>query len=798
MSAIRNKKQNRAMKGANRAGGIFLACAVALPLILLLAFLAGDAVFPLPLPGGEGEDFAVAVTSADGSPLRVFPDKNGVWRYPVTPDQVSPLYLEALLTYEDRYFYRHPGFNPFSLGRAFAYMVSGSDTVIGGSTLTMQVARILDPHAKTIPGKCKQIFRALQLEWYFSKDEILTLYLNYAPFGGPVEGVQAASFTYLGKPAKELSHAEAALLAVLPQSPSRLRPDRHPDRAQKARDKVLKRMATRGVWAEETALDAMMEGVDSGFAPRPMMAPLLARRLKEKARPDAPVHTFIDPSLQENLEAMAGRFIASTPEATSAAILVMENACLEVKAYVGSGDFLDDSRFGHVDMVRAIRSPGSTLKPYLYAFAMEEGLIHSQSLLVDAPFTFSGYRPGNFESGFAGPVSAAEALQRSLNIPAVDILDRLGPEFFDSRLRQGGLNLEFPPHQGPNLAMILGGTGTSLESMVGAFAAFDRHGLAGRPRLTREEPMRERRLMKPGSAFIVRVILSRQRRPGVPGGNPLAGWARNVAWKTGTSYGFRDSWAIGTSGGYTVGVWVGRPDGTPSPGYHGRATAAPLMFSAFDCLPRRAEPPHPMPASVSRVEICWPLGTIPDGEDDPLCGERRTAWILDGTAPPTLPDRLDDQWTANPITVMVNPQTGLRVDGECPVTNPVPKKIALWPRAAAPWLNPREKAGSAIPALDPSCGKAVSATPSIIKIVGILPDSVLRPAGASQSMPVVELSALGGRGRLYWMVDRILIGSAGIGESITYPFTETGNHELTVLDMAGNSDTVAIQVMGSS
>lgn len=795
---MNNSNNKKHCSKTRRAGGLVLACAIAAPFVLTLAFLLADALFPLPLPGGDSRDFAVAVASADGAPLRVFPDEKGVWRYPVKPDQVSPLYLEALITYEDKHFYEHPGVNPFSLIRAFWTTVTQKGVVVGGSTLTMQVGRILDPHFKTIPGKCKQMFRALQLEWHFSKEEILTLYLNYAPFGGPVEGVQAASFTYLGKPAKELSHAEAALLAVLPQSPSRIRPDRHPDRARRARDKVLRRMVSQGVWPKQIAEEAMMEGVDAGFAPRPMMAPLLARRLKENARPDAPVQTFIDPALQEALEAMAERFIASTPDGTSAAILVMENASLEVKAYVGSADFLDSSRFGHVDMIRAVRSPGSTLKPYLYAFAMEEGLIHSQSLLVDAPFTFSGYRPGNFSDGFSGPVSAAQALQRSLNIPAVDLLDRIGPDFFDSRLRQGGLNLVFPPHGKPNLSMILGGVGADLESMVGAFSAFDRGGLAGKPRLTTEDPVRERRLMKPGAAFIIRDILSRQRRPGAPGGNPMAGWARSVAWKTGTSYGFRDSWSIGAYGGCTIGVWVGRPDGTPSPGFYGRATAAPLMFSAFDCLPRRDFAPQPMPASVSRAEIGWPLGVAPEGENDPLCAEKRTAWILDGVIPPTLPDRLDDQWTCNPITVMVNPDTGLRVDGDCPVSNAAAEKIALWPRAATPWLTPREKAMAAVPSMDPACGKAVSVTPSVIKIMDVQPDTVLRPAGASRAMPVLELSALGGRGRLFWMLDRILIGSAGVGESITYEFTRTGAHQLTVLDMAGNSDSVNIQVMSSS
>ncbi|MEW5725892.1 MAG: penicillin-binding protein 1C, partial [Thermodesulfobacteriota bacterium] len=483
----------------------------------LALFLGLDALFPPDLPG-RGKGFAVAVAAEDGRPLRSFPDQGGVWRYPVRPADVSPLYLEALVNYEDRWFRIHPGVNPWALGRALAAYLGNGRVVMGGSTLTMQVARILHPHARTVPGKLYQVFRALQLELYLSKDEILTLYLNYAPFGGPLEGVEAASYAYLGKSSRDLSHAEAALLAVLPQAPSRLRPDRHPARAARARDKVLDRMARFGVWDRRVVEDAKIEKVAARFEPRPLAAPLLAWRLKARAGPFAPVRTFIDPTLQANIADLVKSFAAQTPPRTSAAVLVVENKTLAVRAYIGSADFLDQDRFGHVDMIRACRSPGSTLKPFLYGFALEEGLIHSESLLVDAPFSFKGYRPGNFQEGFSGPVSAAEALRRSLNIPAVDLLDRLDPKYFDARLRQGGLHLQYPPQGGPNLAMILGGVGASLEDLVSAYTALARDGLAGRPRYTKDEPRRERRMLSPGAAYIIRRILQDQGRPDLPGG----------------------------------------------------------------------------------------------------------------------------------------------------------------------------------------------------------------------------------------------------------------------------------------
>ena len=494
---------------------------------LLVTLLILDLAFPPPLP--KARDTSTLVVAHDGTPLRAFADSNGVWRYPATPETVSPLYLQALLNYEDRWFWKHPGVNPLALLRAGRQWLQDGRIVSGGSTLTMQVARILDPHTRTPWGKAKQLLRAVQLEVHLSKREILQLYLERAPFGGTIEGVEAASWAYLGKPAAQLSQAEAALLAVLPQSPSRLRPDRHPEAARSARDKVLKRMVALGVWSQAEVDDARIESVVARSLKPPLSAALLAERLHQANPKAARIVSSIDPELQRTLEERVSSYFSNLPERTSAALMVIDNETLQARAYVGSVTFGDKARLGHVDMVQAWRSPGSTLKPFLYGLALDDGLIHSESLMIDAPQTFGGYRPGNFDSAFNGPIGAAEALRLSLNVPAVDLLDRVGPARFSARLANAGIELKYPNGGGPNLSMILGGTGVRLEELVGAFAAFNRGGVAGRVRYTDEDPVVDRRMMSPGAAWILREVLESNPRPGMDWAHSIS--VRVRAWR---------------------------------------------------------------------------------------------------------------------------------------------------------------------------------------------------------------------------------------------------------------------------
>jgi penicillin-binding protein 1C len=417
------------------------------------------------------------VVAEDGTPLWRFADKQGVWRYPVTLEEVSPDYIQALLTYEDRWFWHHPGINPMAIVRAIGQNLLHHGIVSGGSTLTMQVARLIDPQPRTLRGKVVQAWRALQLEWHLSKRDILTLYLNRAPFGGTVEGIGAASWMWLGKPPSQLTKGEAALLAVLPQAPSRLRPDRWPQRAEAARNKVLDRLAEYQVWSAQDVADIKQEAIWLPPRQTPQMAPLLARRLLSLS-PDNKITSTIDVSLQRELESLASAMKTQLPPRTSLALLVVDHQDMKVRGYIGSVSFNDDSRFGHVDMISSVRSPGSVLKPFVYGMALDDGLIHGESLLQDVPRRFGDYRPGNFDSGFHGPVSASEALERSLNLPAVQLLDALGPKTVAARLRNVGLNLRFPAGSEPNLSLVLGGTGARLDDIVAAYSAFARQGNA--------------------------------------------------------------------------------------------------------------------------------------------------------------------------------------------------------------------------------------------------------------------------------------------------------------------------------
>jgi penicillin-binding protein 1C len=762
--------------------------------LLALAFLL-DRLFPLPLPDANGG--STVVLARDGTPLRAFPDSDGVWRYPTRIEDVSPLYVQALLTYEDRWFWRHPGVNPFALARAFGQWIVHRRLVSGGSTLTMQVARILDGTPHSALGKLRQTLRALQLEAHLSKRDILTIYLDRAPFGGTIEGVEAASWAYLGKPASRLSHAEAALLAVLPQMPSRLRPDRNAQAAQAARDKVLARMAALHVWTREEVHDAQIESVAARALQPPLTAALLAERLHAEQPQSRRITTTIDAQLQRALEARVTEYLAHLPDRTSAALLVVDNATLEARAYVGSAAFGDEQRLGHVDMVRASRSPGSTLKPFLYGLALDDGLIDSESLLVDAPQSFGDYRPGNFDGNYNGPIGAAEALRLSLNVPAVDLLDRVGATRFVARLANAGLDLRLPHGTLPSLPIILGGVGVRMEDLVGAYTAFNRGGIAGRVRYTNDNPMIERRLLSDGAAWIVRDILEANPRPGYAPGTFDPGSRPRVAWKTGTSYGFRDAWAVGATRAYTVAAWIGRPDGTPLPGQYGAVTALPLMFQVVDSLPRNAlsATPSPPPANVTQIDVCWPLGLAFDLAHADLCHMKKTAWILDGVVPPTPPERDANSWNAGIARVRVDARDGKRLSAGCTRKDEREIDIARWPALAYPWLPRDLRRRASLPPLTAGCANDGLDAAQTLRIDGVADGAAIARAPNSTNPATLHLRALGARDEVLWLVNGRLVGTTHASAAIEQKFPDTGTQTITALAAGGATAQVQVRVL---
>lgn len=761
-----------------------------LPLFFLTLFalpLALDRLFPLPLHQAQP---ARVVVAEDGTPLWRFADRQGIWRYPVTPEDVAPAYVEALLTYEDRWFWHHPGINPFALIRAAWQDLSSGEIISGGSTLTMQVARLVDPQPRTLRGKIIQAWRAVQLEWHLSKQEILTLYLNRAPFGGTLEGVGAASWSWLGKPPSQLTKGEAALLTVLPQAPSRLRPDRWPQRAEKARNKVLDRLAEYHVWTPKEVAEIRQEAVWLPPRQMPQMAPLLARRLLSQTHENKIVST-LDPALQRELERVAENLKAQLPPRSSLAMLVVDHTSMKVRGYVGSVDFNDDSRFGHVDMISSVRSPGSVLKPFIYGMALDDGLIHAESLLQDVPRRFGNYRPGNFDSGFHGPVSASDALERSLNLPAVQLLEALGPKNVTARLRNVGLNLRFPPAAEPNLSLILGGTGTRMDELLAAYSAFARHGNAANLRWLADQPLHERPLLSPGAAWIVRRILAGEAQPA---GNGTVTDVVPLAWKTGTSYGYRDAWAIGINPRYLIGIWVGRPDATPVAGQYGVATAIPILNQVNSVLMSRLSgnraPGDPRPASVSSASICWPGGQpLPAGDSN--CRQRRQSWVLDNTLPPTLLAPGQEGFSGLRLRYWQNVK-GLRVAADCPQATP--HEQIMWPLPLEPWLAKAERRSQRLPPIDLQCPPLQQGNVLPLILTGVIEGQIVQPLPGKTSL-VLPVTVQGGQGnQRWWFLNGEPLAEESPTNTQSLALNSTGEYQLVVMDETGQLASVNFTV----
>lgn len=754
--------------------------------MVLVCLVFADRIWPLPL---NEVNPARVVVSEDGTPLWRFADAEGIWRYPVTIEEVSPRYLEALIQYEDRWFWTHPGVNPFSVARAAWQDLRAGRVISGGSTLTMQVARLLDPHPRTFGGKARQLWRALQLEWHLSKRDILTLYLNRAPFGGTLQGIGAASWAYLGKSPAQMSYAEAALLAVLPQAPSRLRPDRWSGRAQAARDKVLDRMVSQGVWSAAQVRESREEPV--WLAPRqmPQLAPLFSRMMIGQ-NAALKVTTTLDASLQRQLEELALNLKSRLPERSSLAIIVVDHTDMKVRGWVGSADISDATRFGHVDMVTAIRSPGSVLKPFVYGLAMDEGLIHPASLLQDVPRRTGDYRPGNFDSGFHGPVSMSEALVRSLNLPAVQVLEAYGPKKFAGVLRNAGLPLTLPQGAEPNLSLILGGAGARLAEITAAYSAFARQGKAGQLRLQPDDPLIERPLMSPGAAWIIRRILANEAQPlpdsALPRVVPLA-------WKTGTSYGYRDAWSIGINGRYLIGVWTGRPDGTPVAGQFGFASAVPVLNQVNNMLQPRSAleqakmPEDPRPESVSSGVICWPGGqSLPAGDSN--CRRRLSTWLLDNSQPPTLLMPEQEGVKGIRFPVWLNAQ-GERVAADCPDAEQ--KTMIVWPLPLEPWLPVAEKRAARLPARSTTCPPQDENAPPPLVLSGIREGGVIKRV-PGQTMITLPVLASGGQGSRWWFLNgEPLTSHAGL---LSLKIDKAGEYQLLVMDDVGQVQAVQFAV----
>lgn len=630
---------------------------------LALGLEAADRAFPPPL---EHVGLVSAeVLDADGELLRAFATPAGRWRLRTTADDVDPRFVQMLIAYEDRRFHKHSGVDLLAMGRAALQLVGNGRIVSGGSTLSMQVARLIEPRqTRSLSAKLLQAVRAIQIERRLGKQQILEAYLTHAPYGGNLEGVRAASLAYFGKEPRRLTVAEAALLVALPQSPENRRPDRNWKLAVDARGRVLSRPAVAEVIGEGEAERASGDPVPKRRLQLPAHAAHLAEAALRKQPGTIEHRTTLRRNIQQALEQVVREAAAKLSPKVSVAMMMADITTGEIVGEVGSADYFDASRSGWIDMTRVSRSPGSTLKPFIYGLAFEQGIVSQETIIEDRPADFFGYRPKNFDMGYQGDVSVRQALQLSLNVPAIRLLDVVGPSRLMMRLRRAEVRPSLPPHEAPGLAIGLGGVGITLKDLLQAYAALANRGqpvrlgdgIDGQPGAMEGEP-----LLEPQAAWHVADILSDVLPPQ---GSPRLG----IAYKTGTSYGYRDAWSVGYDGRYVLGVWVGRPDNGAVPGIAGYQTAAPILFEAF----AKSGVPHtrllPAPPGIGRVaQAELPLS------------QRRFSMTASG---------LITASAREPVPQIVYPPEGAKIDlGVTSAIDPMPLALKLQGgRAPFRWL----------------------------------------------------------------------------------------------------------------
>lgn len=618
--------------------GIASLCIILLCVGAVYGLAALDRAYPPPLK--ELTSVSTEVVGRDGQLLRAFATPEGRWRLKVSLDEVDPKLVRMLIAYEDKHFYTHHGVDVPALFRAAAQWIGSGHIVSGGSTVTMQLARLIEPRSeRTIIAKLRQILRALQIERRLTKKQILEAYLTLAPYGGNLEGARAASLAWFGKEPKRLSVAEAALLVALPQLPEKRRPDRNHADALAARNRVLQRVAAAGLFDRREVARAEEAPVPARRHELPALAAQAAVEAVRASPSARRIELTINRRVQEGLESVARKAAARTGPKLSVAMVMADAKTGEILGEVGSADFFDAARSGWIDMTRAVRSPGSTLKPFIYGLAFEEGLIAQQTIIADKPADFDGYRPRNFDMGYQGDVSIRQALQMSLNVPAIRILDAVGPLRLLARFRQAGVHAVLPKDEAPGLAIGLGGIGISLRDLVQLYTALANSGevspLHDRP--LAGDAVQAKRLIDPVATWQVGDILA-----GVM--PPLEAPRIGIAYKTGTSYGYRDAWSVGFDGRHVLGVWIGRPDGGPVPGLAGYVSAAPVLFQAFT---RSGLPIVPLPQA--------PAGALRQARADlPITLQRFTA-------PGELPTVYD---MLEPPPRIIFPPNGARVDLE--------------------------------------------------------------------------------------------------------------------------------------
>jgi len=726
------------------------------------------------------------IRAADGSILRLTLARDGQYRLWTPLAQMANTTVAAILLKEDRYFSWHPGVNPLSLIRA-ALVTYGRDERQGGSTLTMQLARRLHHlNTRDIPGKIKQIGLALWLEARYSKRALLEAYCNFAPMGGNIEGVGAAARISFAKEAGQLTLAESLALAVMPQNPAK-RADFDAEQ-QQARRRLA--MAWRQRYPREAAVTALLDQDLLGRerARLPFLAPHLTDSLLRDPGGESVIDTTLDPRLQGLVERLLVQYISegSRHSLSNGAVLLVDRRDMSVKALAGSADFFNAAIQGQVNGALAKRSPGSTLKPFLYGLALDQGVIHPLSILRDAPTAFGPFQPENFDGRFVGPIPARDALIRSRNVPAVWLANQLhSPNLYDF-LRTAGV-ARLRPEAQYGLALVLGGGELTMEELVGLYAMLANRGQMQPLRYRQRDPQTEGvRLLSPEAAFLVRDMLASNPRPD---NRPKSPGTWRIAWKTGTSWGFRDAWTLGLVGDYVLAVWIGNFDGHPNPALIGAKAAAPLFFRIADALELTLANEKPMPEQppqgLVRVEVCSASGDLPNR----WCPHIAATWFIPGTSP------IRVSTLHRPVTVDID--SGLAA---CPPFDPDRTRLEVfefWPsdvqrlfrEAGLPRRLPPQSAPGCTETSKPA---PVDDPPRLHSpLAGVV--YTLRLSRPEENIGLAAAIAAGSE-RMYWFIGNRYLGNSTREETLPWRPAHSGRYELSVVDDQGRETGRSLEV----
>ncbi len=752
------------------------------------------AVYAVPLPD-RSTTWSVTVEYRDGKPAHVFLSKDHKWRLPVALDTVDPQFITALVALEDKRFWDHNGVDPLAIVRAAWSDITAMRRVSGGSTLSMQLARLLEPRPRTIPNKVVDMFRALQLDARMSKREILGAYLSRTPYGKNLEGIESAAWSYFGHDARHLSPLEIATLLAVPQGPVRFAPSKHnAERLRTRRDRILDKLIAAGVFSRADTVAVRAEAIavapPAKLGPMPREAHHAAVWYRARSRGQTHLRTTLDRGAQLMVEKTVAM---RTPDLVrngihNGAIVVVDHRTREVVALAGNLDFTDFKHGGQIAMFDRPRSPGSTLKPLLYSLAIDRGLALPGYLVADVPSEFGTYRPRNFDGDFAGLVTLREALGKSLNLPFIDLLNQFGVETFVGELQRSGVSAERARPGVHGLSLVVGGIELTPLEVASLYATLAADGVTRPLRMLASDPAGQpSTLYGAAAAYLTRDALAQRERPDFPKRRDISKLPPQIHWKTGTSFGYRDAWSVGSDPAYTVTVWLGNVDNTPSHELVGSEAAGPLLFDVLESLANRTRGATlpPVPAELGEIEVCSYSGH--------LAGEactHKAKTLANVRSVPTTPcpyhQMLEVDRKTHEAVLPACRRDGATYDR---------KSFVVLPSAVTAWLVERNRTVPAAPVFAEGCSMQAAPPSIVMPVVGQVITLIPGVPAANQ---VVPLQASTRAATVSWFVDGALVATGSAAERMFWTPT-VGTHMVVVADEAGRKARRKIIVkMGAS